>query len=229
MRTRTLLAWLEDVVFPPQCGGCGARGVWLCSACRAALRPVPEPLCPRCGRSLPGSLGPCVHPADWPAGLTVRGLFVFEGPILESIHCYKYRDEHARAGSLAALLLEGAVLDRDAFDLVAHVPLHPSRRRARGYDQAQLLARQVGRALSLPVAEGLHRVMYARPQVGLDYEARQENVRGAFAWRGAPLAGARVLLIDDVLTTGATLRAAAEPLLEAGASSVAGLALARDL
>jgi ComF family protein len=161
--------------------------------------------------------------------LSVRGLYLFEGPLRDTIHRYKYREEHARAASLAGLLLDGARLDPARYDLIAHVPLHARRRRQRGYDQSQLLARAVARALNVPAAEGLLRSVRTRPQVGLGYQERQENVRGAFAWSGASLAGARVLLLDDVITTGATMRAAASPLLEAGASRVDGLALARDV
>jgi ComF family protein len=111
---------------------------------------------------------------------------------------------------------------------IAPVPLHRNRERARGYNQAALLARAVAGRLGWPLLEdGLVRSRETRSQVGQDRAARLENVRGAFCWSGPAAPPARVLLLDDVYTTGATLEACAQALREAGASEVRGLALAR--
>lgn len=115
-------------------------------------------------------------------------------------------------------------------DLVIPVPLHPSRQKARGYNQAGLLAAVLARHAQLPVNErDLVRTRATMPQVGLGAEERKANVRHAFAWNGNHLEGTRVLLIDDVCTTGATLDACASALRQAGANSVWALTLARPL
>lgn len=147
----------------------------------------------------------------------------------QCIHRFKYQGEHARADSLAALLIEPARAGGKSWDLISPVPLHPRRRRQRGFDQAQLLSRRLGQELGLPPAGGLTRLRETRPQVGLGMDERRANVQGAFGWRGAPLDGAAVLLIDDVITTGATMAAAAAALQAAGAAHIDGLALARAI
>jgi predicted amidophosphoribosyltransferase len=115
----------------------------------------------------------------------------------------------------------------DGARLVA-VPLHPRRRRQRGYDQAALLAAELGRGLGTgPVPEGLVRLRDTPPQVGLDRVRRRQNVVGAFAWRGAPLGGEPFVIVDDVTTTGATLEACALALRAAGAGPIVGLTVAR--
>lgn len=228
MVLRRALSAVEDAVFPPCCGGCARRGAWLCPVCLASLRPLPEPCCRRCGRPLEVEAPACEVCRAWPGALhSVRGAFAFEGALRASIHRFKYQGEHARANSLAALLVEPARARGKAWDLISPVPLHPRRRRQRGFDQAELLSRRLGRELGLPVAGGLARLRETRPQVGLGVDERRANVDGAFGWRGAPLAGAAVLLIDDVVTTGATMAAAAAALQAAGATHIDGLALAR--
>ncbi len=108
------------------------------------------------------------------------------------------------------------------------VPLHPRRRRARGYNQSELLAAELRRRLRLAVPNGrLARVRDTPPQVGLDRLHRQANVAGAFAWQGPPLGGRPVAVVDDVTTTGATLEACAAALRAAGSGPVSGLTIAR--
>jgi ComF family protein len=115
-------------------------------------------------------------------------------------------------------------------DLVIPIPLHPEREKERGYNQAALLSRGICRQLELESDEAaLRRIRHTRPQVGLDRAQRRENVRGAFAAKKARVSGKHLLLVDDVCTTGATLGAAAEALLDRGANSVSGYCIARPV
>jgi ComF family protein len=158
----------------------------------------------------------------------------YEGAVRAGIHALKYHGRTAVGVPLGALLAEagGARLPAAPLallDAIVPVPLHPARQAERGFNQAELLARACGRRWGLPVwPRALRRVRPTRPQTELDGAARRANVRGAFAvsW-SAPVAGRRLLLVDDVLTTGATLGAAATALRAAGATLVGALVLAR--
>ncbi len=153
-------------------------------------------------------------------------MYLHFGPMAQAIHRFKYgkRPEHAVVLGMHAA--EGCLEHVGAVDLVAPVPLHPLRRRERGYDQAALLARHVARALAVPLdVIALERIRHTGQQVGRDRDARLGAVRGAF--RAEPrLRGRRILLVDDVVTTGATFDAAEQACLTVGASEVRRLALA---
>ncbi len=229
-----LLGAVEDALFPPVCGGCRKRGIWLCDACWAQVRYVPSPVCSRCGHPVQHAGDPCRWCREWPSGLsTVRAAFVFEGAMRSSIHRFKYRGEHARGQFLGKLLAdhaESAVARRkEPVDIVVPVPLHLRRRRARGYNQAEILAKRVAERLAVPLSGGLIRTGKTQPQARLGRSERWENVKDAFQWKGAPLTGEHVLLIDDVTTTGATLASAATAVVAAGAGRVTGLSLAREI
>ena len=144
---------------------------------------------------------------------------------------FKYNDLRVLAGPLGSLMADRWEClrpgDREP-DVIVPVALHPQRERARGYNQAALLADELSRQLGLPaVPDALVRVRDTMPQVGLSSHERRENVRGAFSCRGSTLSGRRVLLVDDVCTTGATLEAAASALLDGGVESVWAYTLAR--
>ncbi len=153
--------------------------------------------------------------------------FLYGGPLADAIVRFKYGGRSELAGVLGQLLAEAALPLAGRVDCAMPMPLHPARLRERGFNQSALLARPVARALGVPLAvEGLRRVRPTVDQAGLARADREGNVRGAFAARqleGAP----RVLLIDDVRTTGATLASASHALLTAGASEVRALVLAR--
>jgi ComF family protein len=220
---------LEDIVFPPLCGGCGRRGAWLCVRCRAELRSLPEPNCRRCGRVAERPVATCPACARWPVWIgSIRGAYLFDGPLRASIHRFKYRGEFARGSSLADLMLETVVDQPVDADLVAFVALHPRRRRERGFDQAEILARRVADRLEHPLARDLARVVDTPSQVGRTAAERRANVQGAFAWNGESITGARIVLIDDVVTTGATMLAASAALRSAGADRIDGLSLAQQ-
>jgi len=225
-----------DLLFPPRCGSCGARGAWLCTACLAHLAPLVAPLCERCGRPLPAGVRDAalcrscrtdgLRALDW-----ARAAYPFAGPLRETIHRFKYGKERARAAQLGLLLhpllagLPATVAERSP--RVAPVPLAAARRRERGYNQAEELACVLAGASDLPLDRQLARVRATRPQVGLARPARHQNVRDAFRWQGAPLRGEPFLLIDDVLTAGATADECAATLKAAGAGWVGLLTVAR--
>jgi ComF family protein len=187
-----------DFVFPRRCAGCGQTGAWFCTACAAQARRAP------------------------PAPDGFHAVFVLEGPLREAVHRLKYADRPQLAGPLAAVMADA--LDRVPAGALVPVPLHPRRRRRRGYNQAELLARELGPLLGRPVWDGLRRVRDTPAQVGRGGADRRAALAGAFACPGVP--PAEVVLVDDVVTTGATMVAAAAALRAAGAVRIAGIALA---
>ena len=152
-----------------------------------------------------------------------------EGLLRDAIHSFKYRNYRAAAPGLASLLAEYWRDNPLPGDVLAPVPLHHRKLRERGYNQASLLAKEVGKLVDLPVADKLlSRVRNSRPQASSATAGqRTANTAGAFSCRGSA-AGLNCILVDDVCTTGSTLRACAAALKEAGASSVWALTLARE-
>ena len=192
-----------------------------CAACDALLDETEPAFCAACAPLLePSSPEPDALPVGSPAA------FLYGGPLATAIQRLKYAGRSELARPLGALLADYAVVFGGRVERVVPVPLHPSRLRERGFNQSALLARPVAQALGVPFdPHWLARVRPTRDQAGLARDARSQNLRGAFAARGAR--APRVLLIDDVRTTGATLAEAAEALLRAGCEHVHTLALAR--
>ena len=220
---------LVDFLFPPSCGGCDQEGVFLCERCRAQLVPVGA-ACAQCARPLPQGerCGWCTRwPLRWLDGIVAA--YVFTGPLRSAVHAFKYRSYRALDETLGQLLAE-PWQRVPPVDVVVPVPLDAKRERQRGYNQAALLARALARGVGLSVVEGvLVRVRETPPQVrAASADERRVQVQGAFRADGR-LAGKRVLLVDDVCTTGATLDAAAGACKEAGATAVYGLVLAREV
>lgn len=218
---------LLDLLYPPRCAGCGRLGESFCPACQARIEPLPEPACPRCGHP---QLSRDLCAACWavPSALDgIRSAAVFAHPLRDAIHAFKYNNNRDLAQPLGACMAAYWQVAGLTADRIVPVPLHPRRVTERGYNQSALLARVLGRSVGLPVDERvLVRQRATAHQVGLGRAERQQNVAGAFGCR-ADLAGQRLILIDDVCTTGSTLEACAEALRMAGATSVWGFTLAR--
>ncbi len=158
---------------------------------------------------------------------TARAPLMYEGVGEKIVHALKYRGYTRVAPRLAAPVMVGALDGDRSFDVVVPVPLHRARLARRGFNQAELLAGGVAERISAPVSATLKAVRRTRDQVNLTAAERRANVRGAYAPRG-PVRG-RVLLVDDVFTTGATASECATALLEAGASEVHALSLCRTV
>jgi ComF family protein len=191
---------VRDVLLVPRCAGCGEPGSWFCVACRDECEPVTHE-----GR------------------LAIRAAGTHAGPLRAAVRRLKYGGEPGLAqdlGALVALELARDLARGVMVDAIVPVPLHRSRARARGYDQAALLALAVAARVALPLRSALHRIREGRPQVELDRTARAANIRGAFVAEVGSLTGLRVALVDDVTTTGATLLDAAAAARAAGARGV---------
>ncbi len=225
---RQAWSWVIDLLFPPRCGGCRTLGSQWCEACRAAVRPVTPPWCERCGQpQVTDRL--CSNCLAYPLHIEkIRSVAVFEGVLREAIHRFKYERLSGMAEPFGEMLAAYWRAEQMTADWLIPVPLHPSRERDRGYNQSDLLARQLARRVSVPYSgKGLRRTRATAVQMTLTAAQRRENVAGAFECIEPRVRGARVVIIDDVGTTGATLDACAQAVLKAGAASVMGLTLAR--
>jgi len=224
-----LRAALYDILFPSRCVGCGRPGVVLCAACLQTIEFVPPGICERCGRPVPGA-GPLCAACRRVQSPLERNCAVgyATGVLRKAIHRLKYGGQSQLAGPLAGLLRDWWADHGWPVDVVAPVPLHPYRRRQRGYNQAHLIGQAFSSMVGLSYMEdAISRTRDTRPQVGLKAAERERNVAGAFESCGDGVCGRRVLLIDDVMTTGATLRACAVALRAAGAAGVSALTVAR--
>jgi len=227
----TLVTGAVDLLLPHVCNACRREDVaadGLCLACnRKLLDLAAKDYCPRCGSTLqqeprPGQVDCPLCPQPLPRFARVVRIGPYVHPLRSIVHGMKYRREEALRRRLGRLLAAGVQAgDVGNMDLVLSVPMHWRRRLSRGYDHAASLALVVAMELHLPMGRDLVRVRPTPPQVNLPRTGRLANVRNAFAVPHPKyIAGARILLVDDVTTTGATANEAARELLKFGASSV---------
>lgn len=219
-----MLADLLDALFPKRCAGCGG-GPWpFCAVCRRELLVLQPPWCARCGAPASASVPSC---RDCPPSeiYLARAPFGFDGPVRRAVHRLKFSGWRPVAGALGGAMVAAWAHAPFQPDAVTWVPLSRARLAARGYDQARSLAEVVAPRLGVPVRGLLSRTADPGPQARRGGSARREAMRGVFAPAARP--PRRVLLVDDVLTTGATASACAQALLGAGATEVALLTAAR--
>ncbi len=220
-----------NLLLPQWCLGCGREGELICPSCRKNLPRVTSPICPRCG--IPQSSGIlCPGCVSWQQAIDgIRSPFRFGGVIRQAIHQLKYRNLRAITGTLAELLTDYITTNPIPGEVLVPVPIHQKRMRERGYNQSELLSRELGRLVKLPVvADCLTRQRHNPPQARTaGISERWSNVAAAFTCRDHRLKDKQIVLIDDVATSGATLDACASALKSAGASSVWGLTIAREV
>ncbi len=232
--------WALHALFDPSCAACrgplgpGRTGV-VCRDCWRAIRIVSPPCCDRCGEPLrswrhgSGSSGCCGRCLTYPPQFDLARAFgIYDGALREIVHALKYRGHQSLGMPLGALMKEAHHGLLAQADVVVPVPLHPWRHLRRGFNQAEELARALGR----PVWAPLRRRSLGVPQARLSGEQRRSNVRGAYCLSrlraGAPTGRPKyVVLIDDVMTTGATLDACSRALREGGVEWIGALTLAR--
>ena len=229
---RRLAVELGAFVFPPVCLGCDAdlKSGLVCTVCNEQVLSGRLELCPRCGRPLHSGNTGCGR-CETPVSLTrIRALGRYAPPFSGLVQELKYRNRTALVRLLGRALCGLVESDPELgrADIICPVPLHRARHRERGYNQAELLAREVGAGLGMNCTRLLVRHRNTPTQTRLpDDRARHANVRRAFApVAGLKLESSRVLLVDDVMTSGATLDAAGRQLLLAGAGEVVGLVIA---
>jgi ComF family protein len=214
---------LLDLLFPGRCAGCGAGSWPLCEACAAAVPVITPPLCARCGRPTKEPVSQCVDCPPRTIDLA-RAPFLYSGPMTLAIRALKFAGWRALAPPLAAAMARSWEFETEC---VTWVPLSRRRRAARGYDQAEVLARELAPRLGLPAVGLLRRIRETPSQVSQSGRERRRALRGAFTTTG-PVPGS-VLLVDDVLTTGTTAASCAVALRGAGATRVAVVTAARSL
>jgi ComF family protein len=245
---------VADLLFPPHCVACRRLGAWLCVDCLDGIEVFQPPLCHRCGMPGPGGRAPqrtglgVSELSSLPKGRTgqwichqcratssnldgFRSYARHGGPLRQAIHEFKYNGLRSLSAILGELMGEAwpyLAPHGIEMDAIVPVPLHPSRQRVRGFNQAGLLCRELVVHLRLPLVQDvLIRSRRTSPQVGLSPRERRANVDGAFHCANDSLAGKRVLLVDDVYTTGSTLEAAGFVLRKTGVLSVWAYTLAR--
>ncbi|HEX2931516.1 MAG TPA: ComF family protein [Candidatus Binatia bacterium] len=238
--------WLVDWLYPPRCRACAGRihgrdAEYFCSLCWKQIQPIAHPLCTLCGRPFPDAggedhaCGVCLKRE--PHFVTARAWACYpreeleEHPLRQVVQKFKYGRKVSLGKPLGRLMARGCqeFIAAWPIDLILPVPLHRKRLRWRGFNQAALLARQIARAYQIPIDVFLlERRRETATQTQLSEEERRRNVRGAFALNAhRSVTGLKVLLIDDVYTSGATANECSRTLLKAGAEQVYVLTLAR--
>ncbi len=233
----------KNLCFPIFCLNCRERLLteengYFCPTCWELASRIEPPLCPSCGRPHTTMVGlgsrrnfPCAECREHPLEAVGRiyGAAMYEGVIAEAIQALKFHDKHRLAIPLGELLREFAAehMAVEAYDFIIPVPLHRVRFRERGYNQSALLAEECAAAFpKARVCHDLKRIRPTRTQSKVVGDKRADNVRGAFAVTGDQLAGTRILLVDDVVTSGGTVIECARALRRAKAAHVDVLAVA---
>ena len=229
-----LLENILDILYPRRCPICQEvvkkRGEMICPSCRKEIAPIQEPVCKKCGKPIMDAAEEYCCDCGKMWHLYTRGLAVlpYTGKVRKSLHQIKFHNKKEYLdfyGPYMAEVLGKRILAWDAQALIP-VPLHRSKRRKRGFNQAEILAVEVGRALGIPVrTDVVQRIRNTRPQKDLSLRERQNNLKGAFKIIQYDVKLKKIILVDDIYTTGSTIDGIAGKLLEQGAEEVYFIAL----
>lgn len=228
---RDVLRPVLELVYPTYCGGCGGQGDALCRACLDSFRPVDRTgTCPVCGRWT-GEAVECGACITDPA-LFERGHFgyVFEGPVRKALHAFKFRGRKDVGRALVRTLEEQITSMASDFDLIVPLPVTEKRLRARGFNQSFIVSVEISRMTGKPVDHRtLRKTRETQDQYTLPKKERKKNLVRAFSIEGSgeALKGKRVLLVDDLYTTGNTAREASKTITRAKTAAILFFALAR--
>lgn len=224
-----------DLIFPKRCVSCGALGQYICTTCRRSMRhiAVNEAICPICERpAIDGATHPRCKSRFSLDGLT--SFFHYDAAVRHAVKSLKYRHVSDLAGEFVSQIssihlshIQERVASQDA--ILIPIPLHITRMRERGYNQAEVLGMQVAQVLSVPIfVDVMYRMRATVPQVATkSRKERLRNMNGVFSLKQVSVVGKTIILFDDVFTTGATMRSAANVLKRAGARKVWAVTMAR--
>lgn len=224
---------LLDFVYPPQCPACAGpleTNIILCEVCRTDVGRISQVRCVRCSSPSNTTVDSCPICRDWDAALQRSCVLGnFEGTLRNAVLALKFKHQTElgrECGRRLGSSPEFAELMQQ-IDVLVPVPLHPARKRERGYNQSDYICLGISEVWNLKVrADLIQRKIQTRQQASLDMESRRRNMKEAFVWKGGARVGASVGLVDDVITTGSTMSSCARILMENGAESVCGLAIA---
>ncbi len=236
----SILTGLADVIFPPRCLTCDIvldhhENPPVCSLCYSKIKFITSPICICCGIPFTGAdesnhpCGDCI--ISKPAFLFARAVGHYEATLLDAVHNFKYKGKIATGKALGQLMAqyEYPAFNISDFTLIMPAPLHARRLRERGFNQSVILAKEIAGRYNLPLDFlTLRRYIHTEPQVHLGKKERESNVRGAFDVKDpGKILNQNIILIDDVYTTGSTVKECSRILMKKGAASVAVLTIAR--
>jgi ComF family protein len=232
-KLQKLFRFIINLVFPVYCLICKKQlfyqvNTYLCDTCRKDLVLISGKVCNKCGRPfINGICGICKEKQFYFSKARASG--IYDGGVRECIHFFKYKKKTYILNTLFEVFLLPNSLDFLACDLIVPVPLHWIREYSRGFNQAELIGKKISKRFNIPLSKtGLKRTKATPSQTGLSLKERARNIKGAFSVRNSQkLNGKRILLVDDVMTTGATVNECSRVLLQAGAREILVYTLAR--
>jgi competence protein ComFC len=219
-----------DFIYPPVCAGCGKPGVAFCENCLRKTVPIKDPVCKICGKSIlqPGICSSCK--SNPPPYTALRSWAEFDDPLREALHSLKYKSNLGVVEIFVDKLTTMVAQNDWNFDIIVPVPTSKMHERERGYNQAKMIALPLSWKLHIPLADNVvTRIKATESQIHLSNEERFKNLEGAFSANSAKLKTKKVLLVDDIVTTGATMISCSKTLLEAGCSSIYCVTVAQTI
>ncbi len=220
-----------DWLYPPVCAGCGRNGDRYCADCLSSVRIIHGSRCAFCGKSIEKGRSLCAECANDPVYFNAAAYWAeYGGTLREAIHALKYKQDVGLGDYFASFMINIIIENNWQFDLVIPVPLSRTRMRERGYNQSALLSRPIARYFAIEhTTSALTRVKETGSQVNRSRFERDESLKDAFFGNPAKLKGRKVLLVDDIITTGSTINHCSKALVEAGAEKVMAISIAKTL